>query len=107
MRDYWHKFYMAVETILTNSASLQERLSFAYLNYLIDIDENDLPLNIRQNFVDLMAGFIMIEPSLDKQRIEINVKKMLVWQASRLADKIIHIFGMIAEEEAKRIELKN
>ena len=107
MRDCWQKFYMAVETLLTNSASLQKRLAIVYLDHIKEINENDLSPDIRQNFIELMAGFIMVEASFDEERIEAGLTKMPYLQASYLADKIIRIFGMIAEDEALGIEQRD
>lgn len=92
MYHHVDKFSAAV-SVLVNHCHIKERLTEAYGQHLQDIDENDLPIPMKQRFADLRHMMTGVEPLNGEGSIRASVRKMSVHQADECATLILSLFS--------------
>jgi len=89
------RFYAAL-TVLAAHGHIKQRLTKAYEEHLLDIDEDDLPISLKQSFADLRHSMQSVTPLQGESAICASVRKMSPETASDCAAEIVTMFSELA-----------
>jgi HEPN domain-containing protein len=94
----WERFYEAVRS-LASWGSIQERLANTYIYYLGQMENEEIPEEVRENFLDLRRSITAGREFGDGSIVRETVGKMSKEEAFEHAEKIIDIYDNIARQE--------
>ena len=93
MRNHVDNFYAAV-SVLAGHGRIKQRLVKAYEENLAVIEEEDLPIAVKQSFADLRHMMSRVDSVVKREgRICASVRKMSVEEADECAHKIIDLYA--------------
>ena len=93
MSDHVNRFYAAV-SVLAGHGRIKQRLVKAYEENLAGIEDEDLPIAVKQSFADLRHMMSRVDPVVKREgRIRASVRKMSVGEADECAHKMIDLYG--------------
>ena len=93
MSNHVNRFYAAV-SVLAGPGRIKQRLVKAYEENLAVIEDEDLPIAVKQSFADLRHMMSWVDPVVKREgRIRASVRKMSVTEADECAHKIIDLYG--------------
>ena len=89
---YVNRFYAAV-SVLAGHGHIKQRLVKAYEENLAVIEDEDLPIAVKQSFADLRHMMSRVDSVAKREgRICASVRKMSVEEADECAHKIIDLY---------------
>ena len=88
----WEKFYLALLTLATGSSSLHSRLVDAYTSSLIRLTPEDLPVDMRDEFVQLCHRLTSEQPVGSEGSVWATVEKMDEIEVKRIAEQIVSLY---------------
>ena len=88
------RFYAAVAT-LAGDGHIKQRLIRAYQDNLSDIDDDDLPIDLKEDFADLRRRMFCVAPLNGEGPIKASVRKMSVTEASDCAVSVVSLYGEV------------
>jgi hypothetical protein len=97
MTDHLDRFHAAL-TVLAGHGHIKQRLIKAYEEYLVEIHEDELPIAMKQSFVDLRLEMHRVTPLNGEGPICASVRKMSLDEASECAGRIVTLYGEIARQ---------
>ncbi len=91
MSNHVNRFYAAV-SVLAGHGHIKQRLVKAYEDNLAVIEDEDLPIAVKQSFADLRHMMSRVDPLKGEGPIRASVRKMSVEEADECAHKIIDLY---------------
>ena len=92
MSNHVNRFYAAV-SVLAGHGRIKQRLVKAYEENLAGIEDEDLPIAVKQSFADLRHMMSRVDPVVKREgRIRASVRKMSVGEADECAHKMIDLY---------------
>jgi len=91
MYNHANRFYAAV-SVLVGPGRIKQRLVKAYEENLAVIEDEDLPIAVKQTFADLRHMMSRVDPVKAEGRIRASVRKMSVAEAEECAHKMIDLY---------------
>ncbi len=91
MSNQANRFYAAV-SVLAAHGHIKQRLVKAYEENLAFIEDEDLPIAVKQSFADLTHMMSRVAPVKAEGPIRASVRKMSVKEADECAHKIIDLY---------------
>ncbi len=91
MYNHVNRFYAAV-SVLAAHGHIKQRLVKAYEENLAFIEDEDLPIAVKQSFADLTHMMSRVDPVKAEGPIRASVRKMSVKEADECAHKIIDLY---------------
>ena len=91
------RFYAAV-SVLAGHGHIKQRLIKAFDENLVDIQEDELPIVMKQPFADLRHEMFRVAPLNGEGAICASVRKMSLDQASDCAGRIVELYSQIARQ---------
>ena len=99
MSYHVENFFTAV-LVLAGHGHIKQRLIAAYEDNLESIEEDELPVPVRESFADLKRLMHRVSPTNGEGPICASVRKMSVDEANQCAEIIVDIYGdMIRHSE--------
>jgi hypothetical protein len=95
MTNNVERFHAAL-TVLAGHGHIKQRLIKAYEDNIAGINEDELPVALKQCFTDLRSQMYGVTPINGEGPICASVRKMSFDEASECAASIVTIFGEIA-----------
>ena len=95
MKNHVDCFHAAL-TVLAGHGHIKQRLIKAYEDHLVDIDEEDIPIALKQAFADLQQSLHRVTPHNGESCVCASVRKMSVNEASECASRLVSLFGELA-----------
>lgn len=92
MTDHVDRFYAAI-TVLAGHGHIKQRLTKAFEDNLIDIDDDELPIASKQAFADLRQCMNRFAPLNGESSICATVRKMSPEEASECASQIVALYS--------------
>ena len=86
----------AALTVLAGHGHIKQRLIKAFEDHLADIDEDELPVVMKQPFADLRAQMQQVAPLNGEGPICASVRKMSTDEASECAAQVVALYGEIS-----------
>jgi hypothetical protein len=94
MSTAWEKFQGATFS-LARSGPIKDRLADAYRNYLADIQEEDLPRELREEFREVSDTLTRERPLRGEDAVRATTRKLSNDEADRIACSVVRIFAAI------------
>lgn len=94
MSNHTHRFHAAM-SIMAGHGDIKQRLIKAFEDNLSEIDDDELPISIKQTFADLRHMLSQVAPLNGEGRIRASVRKMSVSDADTCAQKMLEIFSSV------------
>ena len=91
MSNQVNRFY-AANSVLAGHGNIKQRLVKAYEENLAVIEDEDLPIGVKQSFADLRHMMSRVDPVKAEGRIRASVRKMSVKEADECAHKMIDLY---------------
>jgi hypothetical protein len=88
--------FQAALTVLAGHGHIKQRLIKAYEENLVDINEDELPISIKQLFSDLRRQMYGVTPLNGEGAICASVRKMSFNEASDCAASVVTLFGEVS-----------
>jgi hypothetical protein len=95
MNNAWDCFHFATLE-LVRSTPIKHRLIGAYRRYLGALDEDQLPRELRQTFVQVMRSLRCVRPEPGEDEVAASVRKMSNHEADECAARIVEMFGALS-----------
>ena len=89
------RFHAAL-TVLAGHGHIKQRLIKAYEDHLAEIDEEDVPIALKQAFADLRQTMLRVAPHNGESHVCASVRKMSVEEADECASRLVSLYGEIA-----------
>ena len=89
------RFYAAV-SVLAGHGHIKQRLIRAYEENLGSINEDELPIALKQTFSDLKHQMNRVSPLNGEGPICASVRKMSVEEAAECATSVVSLYGEIS-----------
>jgi len=98
MTNHLDRFHAAM-TVLAGHGHIKQRLIKAYEDHLVGINEDELPISLKQSFADLRRQMHCVMPLNGEGPICASVRKMSVTEASESAALIVTLYAGIARRQ--------
>jgi len=98
MSSAWEHF-LAATAILASAGPIKHRLAEAYRTQLAELDQDDLPKEIREEFSSLTTCMSCVPPMRGETAIQATVRKMSDQEAGGVAMRIVSMLGVIARQQ--------
>ena len=95
MTNHVECFHAAL-TVLVGHGHIKQRLIKAYEENLADINEDEMPVSMKQLFADLRRQMHCVTPLNGEGAICASVRKMSFDEASECAASVVTMFGEIS-----------
>jgi len=95
MTNHVERFHAAL-TVLAGHGHIKQRLIKAYEENLVEINEDELPISIKQPFADLRRQMYGVTPLNGEGPICASVRKMSFEEASNCAAAVVTLFGVVS-----------
>ena len=98
MSNHVKRLYAAV-SVLAGHGDIKQRLIKAYEENLAIIDDDDLPIALKQTFADCRHKMSQVDPLNGEGRIRATVRKMSIVEADACARKLLDLYSDIIRYE--------
>ena len=88
--------FRAALLVLAGHGHIKQRLTKCYEEHLNNIDEDDLPIALKQTFADLRQCMHGVVPLNGESAVCASVRKMSPEDASECASDVVAIFGELS-----------
>ena len=95
MTNHVDRFYAAL-AVLAGHGHIKQRLITAYEEHLVGIDEDEIPIAIKQAYADLRQSMHRCSPHNGESPVCASVRKMSVEEASECASMVVALYSEIA-----------
>jgi hypothetical protein len=95
MTNHVERFHAAL-TVLAGHGHIKQRLIKAYEENLAAINEDELPISLKQSFTDLRRQMHGVTPLNGEGPICASVRKMSFDEASECAASVVSLYGGIS-----------
>ncbi|MGH8176610.1 MAG: hypothetical protein ACREV5_10150 [Steroidobacter sp.] len=98
MSSAWEHLFAAA-AILASAGPIKHRLAEAYRSHLAELEEDELPKEIREEFSSLSACMSCVRPLRGESAVQATVRKMSDQEAGGIAMRIINMLGAVARQQ--------
>jgi hypothetical protein len=88
--------FLAAVSVLAGHGHIKQRLIKAYEDNLVDINEDELPITLKEPFADLKQQMHRVSPLNGEGPICASVRKMSIDQASDCAATVVSLYDELA-----------
>jgi hypothetical protein len=99
MSSAWEHFFAAT-LVLASAGPIKHRLAEAFREHLADLDEDELPREIREEFSSLSNSLSCVRPMKGETAVQATVRKMSDSEAGSWAVRIVGMLGVLARLQA-------
>lgn len=98
MNSVWEQFFAAT-LVLASARPIKHRLLDAYRTHLADLQEDDLPREIREEFNELTTSIHRVKPLRGETAVQATVRKMSDAEAGNFAARIVNMLGALVRAQ--------
>ncbi len=84
---------------LVRSTPIKQRLVCAYRRHLASLPTEDIPLEAREPYGQLMRSLCGVQPLRGEDAVAASVRKMSNQEADECAAQIVEIFGLLCKTQ--------
>jgi hypothetical protein len=95
MNIAWQRFHAAALD-LARSGTVKERLQRAYRQHLADLDENQLPPDLRAEFASLARTLTREKPMRGEDALAATIRKLSNAESDKIAGTLVELFGRLS-----------
>ena len=89
------RFFAAV-SVLAGHGHIKQRLIKAYEDNLVEVTEDELPIDLKEQFTDIKQQMYRVQPLNGEGPICASVRKMSIDEASECASTILALYDQMA-----------
>ena len=105
MTNHVDQFHAAV-SVLAGNGRVKQRLMKAYEEHLADIEADDLPVAVKQDFADIKTLMYRVAPLNGEGPVRASVRKMSGREAAECARSLVSLYHEIMRlQEANPVKL--
>jgi hypothetical protein len=97
MISAWESFHFATLE-LVRSTPIKQRLVCAYRRHLGSLTGDQIPVEIRESFEQVMRSLRGVQPMRGEDAVTASVRKMSNQEADDCAAQIVEIFGLMCKQ---------
>jgi hypothetical protein len=101
MNSAWEHFFAAT-LVLASAGPIKHRLAEAFRQHLEDLEEDELPKEIRDEFSLLSSSMCRVRPLRGETALQATIRKMSDFEAGRVAAGIVNMLGVIARLQGQQ-----
>jgi hypothetical protein len=101
MSATWERFHGAA-LLLVGAGPVKQRLAEAFRIHLLDLDAEELPRELRAEFLSLSASLTSRHATCGQGIVDATVRKLSDAQAASFAARLIAMYGQLAQAQAAR-----
>lgn len=94
----WEHFFAAT-SLLASNGPIKHRLCEAYRVHLANLDAEEVPKEIREEFCSLSSCMSSVPPLRGESAVQATVRKMSDMEAGGVAMRIVNMLGTIARNQ--------
>src|SRR5688572_22947430 len=87
---------------LAGCGPIKQRLIGAYARHLEDLNEDQMPHELREDFTQLKRALRSVRPLPGEDAVRATVRKMSDGEAGQYASKIVNLFSAASRAQNKR-----
>ena len=91
MSNHVDRFYAAVSVIVAHG-NIKQRLMSAFEDHLALIENDELPVAIKEDFAELRSMMTGVEPLNGEGHVRATVRKMSIVEADECARKMLQVY---------------
>jgi hypothetical protein len=95
MKNHVDRFHAAL-TVLAGHGHIKQRLMKAFEENLVNINDDEIPIALRQSFADLRHQMHSVVPLNGEGSICASVRKMSLTEASECAASVVDLYGHVS-----------
>jgi hypothetical protein len=99
MSTAWEHFFAAT-SMLASNGPIKHRLAEAYRTHLANLDTEEIPKEIRDEFCSLSSCMSSVSPLRGENAVQATVRKMSDSEAGGVAMRIVNMLGTIARNQS-------
>jgi hypothetical protein len=99
MSTAWKHFFAAA-SMLASNGPIKHRLAEAYRTHLANLDTEEIPKEIREEFCSLSSCMSSVPPLRGESAVQATVRKMSDTEAGGVAMRIVNMLGIIARNQS-------
>ena len=99
MSTAWEHFFAAT-SMLASNGPIKHRLAEAYRTHLANLDAEEIPKEIREEFCSLSNCMSSVSPLRGENAVQATVRKMSDMEAGGVAMRIVNMLGIIARNQS-------
>jgi len=99
MSTAWEHFFAAT-SMLASNGPIKHRLAEAYRTHLANLDTEEIPKEIREEFCSLSTCMSSVSPLRGENAVQATVRKMSDMEAGGVAMRIVNMLGIIARNQS-------
>lgn len=104
MTSHVNRFYAAV-SVLAGDGHIKQRLVRAFQDNLADIEDDELPVALKEGFTDLRRRMHCVAPLNGEGPIRASVRKMSAVEASECAVSVVSLYAEVVRHAGDFQEL--
>ena len=93
MKNHVDRFHAAL-TVLAGHGHIKQRLMKAFEDNLVYINDDEMPIALRESFADLRHQMQSVVPLNGEGSICASVRKMSLTEASECAAAVVNLYGL-------------
>lgn len=97
MINHVDRFHAAL-AVLTGHGHIKQRLIKAYEEHLVDIDEDELPIAVKQTLIDLRQSMHRVTPLCGESAVCASVRKMSPDDAAECTRQVLELFSELSRQ---------
>lgn len=97
MTNLVDRFHTAV-TVLAGDGHIKQRLIRAYQDNLAEIEDDELPLVVRESFTELNQRMYSVAPLNGEGPIRASVRKMSCTEAGQCGESVVALYAEILRQ---------
>ena len=101
MSSTWEHFFAAT-AILASAGPIKARLAEAYRAHLANLNEDQLPKEIQDEFLSVSSRMSSVRPMRGETTFDATVRKMSDSEAGRIAMRIVNMLGVISRLQTQQ-----
>jgi hypothetical protein len=101
MSSTWEHFFAAT-AILASAGPIKARLAQAYRVHLANLNEDQLPKEIQEEFSSLSNCLSGVRPMRGETAVDATVRKMSDVEAGHVAMRIVNMLGVISRLQTQQ-----
>ena|SRR5690349_9971 len=94
MSSTWEHFFYAAQA-LSLAGPIKNRLVTAYASHLAMLKPDELPREVRDEFVELGSSLSSVRPMRGETAVQASVRKMSDMEAAKHAKRIVDLLGTL------------
>ncbi len=103
MTNHVDRFYAAV-SVLAGDGHIKQRLIRAFQDNLAEIDDDELPVAVKESFTDIRKRMHSVAPLKGEGPIRASVRKMSGTEAGECAKSIVSLFAEILRQADRNLD---